>query len=139
MTMEKTVDPRTHDLHAGRPVAGAWPGWLRQRAHALAFGAPTAWLVATAACVALMLVVLGRSTTSEVSHPPQLAARAPASDVERAFSGITPFTVQPHMGASGGKDATCSFYSDGNLDTGARVTWAVTLCTIHSTGAGPAG
>ena len=43
------------------------------------------------------------------------------------------------MGASEGKDATCSIYSDGDLDTGARVTWAVTLCTVHAIGAGPTG
>jgi hypothetical protein len=139
MTMEKTIDPRTHDVHAGRPAGGALPRWLRERTLTVALGAPTAWLVATAACVALAFVVLGRSTTSDVSQPSPIAARAPASDVERAFSGMTPFSVQPHMGASSGKDATCSFYSDGNLDTGARVTWAVTLCTVHSTGAGPAG
>jgi hypothetical protein len=99
-------------------------------------GATTAWLVAVVACVALAVVALARPVASEPRKPasPVLPARAPASDVEHAFSGITPFTVQRNMGASDGKDATCSIYSDGNLDTGARVTWAVTLCTIHAIG-----
>jgi hypothetical protein len=50
---------------------------------------------------------------------------------------MKPFAVQPHMGESRGKDATCSIYSDGDLDTGARVTWAVTLCTVHRVGVRP--
>jgi hypothetical protein len=129
--MDDTVNSRRRALEIGRPSGGTWRRAL--------LGAPTAWLVALAACVALVLLALARPTPSTASDPPLLADRAPASDVERAFSGMTPFSVQPHMGASSGKDATCSIYSDGNLDTGVRVTWAVTLCTVHSTGAGPAG
>src|SRR5512133_2909739 len=79
MTMEKTIDPRAHDVHAGRPAGGGWPRWLRERTLTVALGASTAWLVATAACVALAFVVLGRSTTSGVPHPSPIAARAPAS------------------------------------------------------------
>lgn len=122
--MEETIR-QTHALPA--------VGWRR-----LVLGAPTAWLVATAACVALALVILARPLSDGPNGPP-LSRSAPASEVERAFSGITPFTVQRNMGASDGKDATCSIYSDGNLDTGVQVTWAVTLCTVHAIGGGPAG
>jgi hypothetical protein len=108
-------------------------GWRR-----LVLGAPAAWLVATAACFALALVILARPLSDGPSRP-QLSRSAPASEIERTFSGIAPFTVQRNMGASDGKDATCSIYSDGNLDTGVRVTWAVTLCTVHAIGGGPAG
>jgi hypothetical protein len=126
--MEDTITTRQHALEVGRPSAAAWRRML--------LGAPTAWLVAMAACVALLLVAMTRPAGPERPDPttPLLAKRAPASEVERAFSGITPFSVQKNMGASGGKDATCSIYSDGNLDTGTRVTWAVTLCTIHAVG-----
>ena len=120
-------------LHAKHALPTA--GW-----HRFVLGAPTAWLVATAACVALGLVLVVRPATQEHGAAEALLpARAPAADVEHAFSGMKPFTVQRNMGASAGKDATCSIYSDGNLDTGAKVTWAVTLCTVHSTGEGPAG
>jgi hypothetical protein len=130
--MDDTIT-RQHALQVSTPV-GAW--------RRLLLGAPTAWLVAMGACVALVLVALARPATPARVEPasPVLAQRAPASEIEHAFSGITPFAVQQNMGASGGKDATCSIYSDGNLDTGARVTWAVTLCTIHAIGAtSPAG
>ena len=132
--MDDTITTRRHALQVSRPSVGAWRRIL--------LGAPAAWLVALAACVALALVALARPVASEAPAPaaPVLAARAPASDVEHAFSGITPFTVQRNMGASDGKDATCSIYSDGNLDTGARVSWAVTLCTVHAIGTtSPAG
>ena len=57
-----------------------------------------------------------------------------ASAVASVFEGLTPYAVQRDMGASGGKAADCSIYSDGDLDSGARVTWAVTLCVVHRTG-----
>jgi hypothetical protein len=38
------------------------------------------------------------------------------------------------MGASEGKAADCSIYSDGDLDNGVDVTWAVTLCVVHRLG-----
>jgi membrane protein implicated in regulation of membrane protease activity len=125
--MDDTITTQ-HALQVSTPSVGAWRRIL--------LGAPTAWLVAMAACVALVLVALARPATPERVEPASrvLGQRAPASEIEHAFSGITPFTVQRNMGASGGKDATCSIYSDGNLDTGARVTWAVTLCTIHAIG-----
>jgi hypothetical protein len=125
--MDDTITTQ-HALQVSTPSVGAWRRIL--------LGAPTAWLVAMAACVALVLVALARPATPERVEPAArvLGQRAPASEIEHAFSGITPFTVQRNMGASGGKDATCSIYSDGNLDTGARVTWAVTLCTIHAVG-----
>jgi hypothetical protein len=125
--MDDTI-PTQHALQVSTPSVGAWRRIL--------LGAPTAWLVAMAACIALVLVALARPATPERVEPASrvLGQRAPASEIEHAFSGITPFTVQRNMGASGGKDATCSIYSDGNLDTGARVTWAVTLCTIHAIG-----
>jgi hypothetical protein len=130
--MEETVNSARHALRVGQPALGAWRRTL--------LGAPTAWLVAMAACIALLFVALSRPATPEAPEAlPLLAARAPASEVERAFSGIKPFSVQRNMGASAGKDATCSIYSDGNLDTGAQVTWAVTLCTVHAIGASPAG
>ena len=119
-------------LHAKHALPTA--GW-----HRFVLGAPTAWLVATAACVALGLVLVVRPATRGEPAEALLPARAPAAEVEHAFSGMKPFAVQRNMGASAGKDATCSIYSDGNLDTGAKVTWAVTLCTVHSTGEGPAG
>jgi hypothetical protein len=105
---------------------------------AVVFGAPTAWLVATAVCAALTFVLLVGPATWQGSHQPLLRERAPGSEVERAFSRMTPFSVQRNMGASGGKDATCSIYSDGDLDTGEHVTWAVTLCRVYVIGAGPA-
>jgi hypothetical protein len=132
--MDDTLNSTRHALQVGSPAVGAWRRTL--------LGAPTAWLVAVAACVALALVALVRPAASERPDPPAeplIAQRAPASEVERAFSGMKPFTVQRNMGASSGKDATCSIYSDGNLDTGVRVTWAVTLCTVHAIGASPTG
>jgi hypothetical protein len=63
-----------------------------------------------------------------------LPDKAAASAVARVFRRMKPFTVQPHMGASNGKEATCSIYSDGNLNSGARVTWAVTLCLVERIG-----
>ena len=90
----------------------------------------TAWFVAAAACAALAVIVLGRPEMASVAGT-SLPANARAAQVERTFAHMTPFAVQPHMGESGGKDATCSIFSDGDLDTGNRVTWAVTLCTVH--------
>jgi hypothetical protein len=126
--MDGTLDSTQHTLRVGRATGRAWRRVL--------LGAPTAWLIALAACVALALVAIARPAAPEAREPapPVLAQRSAASDVEQAFSGIRPFTVQRNMGASDGKDATCSIYSDGNLDTGARVTWAVTLCTVHAIG-----
>ena len=128
--MEETLH-RTHALPAAQVAVSSWRRFI--------VGAPAAWLVATTACVALAVVAVALPATSDGPEAPLLAPRAPASEVERAFSAIAPFSVQPNMGASGGKDATCSIYSDGDLDTGARVTWAVTLCTVHAIGAGPTG
>jgi hypothetical protein len=138
--MEETLDARQQALQAGHPVVKGWRRPLRRPTVATVLGAPTAWLVATAACVALALVALARPATPvRPDAEPLLPARAPASQVERAFSGMTPFSVQRNMGASGGKDATCSIFSDGDLDSGARVTWAVTLCTVHAIGSGTSG
>jgi hypothetical protein len=96
----------------------------------------TPWLVAAGACAALAVVVLGRPGIPPAAAGSSVAlpAHARAVQVEHAFARMAPFSVQPHMGESNGKDANCSIYSDGDLDTGARVTWAVTLCTVHVVG-----
>ena len=106
------------------------------------------WLIATGAVTALVVVLLAAVHPASDTSPTQqaqaavaqrsLTATAGPAAVKRVFGGIKPYTVQPHMGSSNGKDATCSIYSDGNLDTGARVTWAVTLCVVNRIGGRPA-
>jgi len=99
------------------------------------------WLVAAAALAALAVVVAGGLL--DARPPARAAAAAPpargvvlppgagAAAVSRAFGKMTPYQVQKDMGPSGGKAADCSIYSDGDLDDGANVTWAVTLCVVH--------
>jgi hypothetical protein len=116
---------------------------LGRGAPRLVLGPLTGWLLAVAACSALAVVLLaglGSETPPVVTAPPPAAdvtlpAHAKATQVEHAFGRMKPFAVQASAGESRGKDATCSVFSDGNLDTGARVTWAVTLCTVHRVGA----
>ncbi len=99
------------------------------------------WLVAAAAVAALAVVVasglLDAGQPARAAAPVQparsvvLPRGAGAAAVSRAFGRMTPYQVQKDMGPSGGKAADCSIYSDGNLDDGADVTWAVTLCVVH--------
>ena len=95
------------------------------------------WLVAVAALAALAVVLLTAPPGRGAAAPASAAAlpeHPRASAVASVFEGLTPYAVQRDMGASGGKAADCSIYSDGDLDSGARVTWAVTLCVVHRTG-----
>ena len=142
--------PDAEPVAVGAMALGCWLSTRRMRragvpsAAAVTFrgaaiGTALQAVLSTLSSWLLGLVVLLRLGAPDAADVPLLPARAPASEVEHAFSGMKPFTVQRNMGPSAGKDATCSIYSDGDLDTGARVTWAVTLCTVHSTGAGPAG
>ena len=98
------------------------------------------WLVAVAAVTALAVVLAGAPAAGGGTGPSAAApsallpVRPGATAVESIFGNLTPYSVQRDMGASGGKAADCSIYSDGNLDSGANVTWAVTLCVVHRSG-----
>jgi len=110
---------------------------LGRSAPAKVVGPLPGWLAAAAALGALVVVFAGGRSAADTQAvtPPPLSAHPRAAEVAGVFSGLTPFQVQESAGESRGKDATCSIFSDGNLDTGARVTWAVTLCTVHRVGA----
>jgi hypothetical protein len=103
------------------------------------------WLVAVAAVTALAVVLAGAPPGGGRTGEPAATAAASlplhpgANAVAGIFGKLTPYSVQRDMGASGGKAADCSIYSDGDLDSGADVTWAVTLCVVHSSPAGVAG
>ncbi|MGH2997599.1 MAG: hypothetical protein ACRDN6_15185 [Gaiellaceae bacterium] len=101
-------------------------------------GSLAPWLVAVAACTALVVVLagarVGRSHPAPTATPVPLAALpvlAKAGAVENVFRQMKPYAVQRGVGPSGAKAADCSIYSDGDLDNGANVTWAVTLCVVH--------
>jgi hypothetical protein len=109
-----------------------------RRAHRIArLGTIAPWLVAVASCCALLILLLapleGRPArrTSPAAPRLTLPAQAGAGAVESMFRRMTPYAVQKDMGASKGKAADCSIYSDGDLDNGVDVTWAVTLCVVH--------
>lgn len=112
----------------------------RRLAPGFVLGPLPGWLVAAAAFTALTVVIaVGRpAPPSPAPVPPApLSAHPQAAEVEGVFSGLEPFVIQASAGESRGRDATCSIYSDGNLDTGAHVSWAVTLCTVHRAGRPP--